>query len=128
MKKYCFLLLLGLFSAVLLTGCRSVKMSSEDIEVPELYRKEIAILHSDAPPNSEAKYKAAKRLNEKLDFYFTRDVSTLDKIFSSADARVDVQNATDQMIMFYYQYKDRSIRLCFYRFGDDITKVEIFEK
>ncbi|MGE4564107.1 MAG: hypothetical protein AB7F32_04495 [Victivallaceae bacterium] len=122
------ILLLGALFALLLAGCRTAKLSSEDVEVPELYRKEIAILHSDAPPNSEAKYLAAKRLNDNLDFYFTRDVSTLDKIFSSADARVDVQNATDQMIMFYYQYKDRSIRFCFYRFGDDITKVEIFEK
>lgn len=122
------ILLLGALFALLLAGCRTAKLSAEDVEVPELYRKEIAILHSDAPPNSEAKYLAAKRLNDNLDFYFTRDVATLDKIFSSADARVDVQNATDQMIMFYYQYKDRSIRLCFYRFGDDITKVEIFEK
>lgn len=127
MQKSRFLLLGALF-ALLLAGCRTAKLSSEDVEVPELYRKEIAILHSDAPPNSEAKYLAAKRLNEKLDFYFTRDVATLDKIFSSADARVDVQNATDQMIMFYYQYKDRSIRFCFYRFGDDISKVEIIEK
>lgn len=122
------ILLLGALFALLLAGCRTAKMSSEDVEVPELYRKEIAILHSDAPPNSEAKYLAAKRLNDNLDFYFTRDVATLDKIFSSADARVDVQHATDQMIMFYYQYKDRSIRFCFYRFGDDISKVEIFEK
>ena len=111
-----------------IAGCTTTKIPSEDIEVLKIYRPEIAILHSSLPSNSKEKYEAAKTLADNIDFSYTRSVQTLDEIFSATDARVDVPNATDQMLMFYYQYRDRSIRFCFYRFGDVITKVEIIEK
>ncbi len=123
------LALLACGAALLFAGCASTqKIASEDIEVPKLFRAEIAVLHSNLPPNSKEKYMAAKTLHQNIDFTLTRDVSTLDTIFSAVDARTDMRNAADQMLMFYYQYENKSIRFCFYRFGDYITKVEIIEK
>lgn len=109
-------------------GCSTAKLASEDIDVLRIYGPEIAVLHSSLPPNSREKYNAAKTLVDNIDFSYTRNVQTLDAIFSSRDARVDAQNAADQMLMFYYQYDAHSIRFCFYRYGDIITKVEIIEK
>ena len=113
-----------------LSGCitGSAKIPSEDLDVLKLYRQEIAVLHSELPPNSEGKYRAAKKLLDNVDFTYTRSVETLDDIFSSRDARVDAPSAANQMIMFYYQYKDQSVRFVFYRYNNMITRVETYEK
>ncbi len=126
--KQSLLLLVAAALLSLIAGCTTTKIPSEDIDVLKIYRPEIAVLHSSLPPNSKEKYEAAKVLADNVDFSFTRSVQTLDEIFSAVDARVDVPNAADQMLMFYYQYRDHSIRFCFYRYGDTITKVEIIEK
>lgn len=115
---------------LLVAGCSStpVKMPVEDLEVLHVYKDDIAVLKSDLPPNSREKYEAAKRLRENVDFSFAREVQTLDKIFGTRDARVDRPNAREQMLMFYYQYKNKSIRFCFFRYDNFIVKTEIIEK
>ena len=110
-------------------GCvAKQKMPSEDLEVLTLYKDEIAILHSQLPTNSEAKYNAAKRLHDNVDFTYTRTVQTLDEIFSSVDAKVDNPNSNNQMLVFYYQYGDRSIRFIFHRYQNFVDRVEVVER
>ena len=112
-----------------IAGCRSAqKLPSEDLDVLKLYKDEIAILHSELPTNSKAKYEAAKHLNDNVDFSYTRSVQTLDAIFSSVDARVDNPNSNAQMLVFYYQYGDHSIRFIFHRYMNFIDRVEVVEK
>ncbi len=112
----------------LLCGCAGTKLPSEDLEVLTKYASEIAVLKSNLPTNSSEKYDAVKKLMRHVDFSFTREVQTLDKIFNARDARVDRPGAIDHMIMFYFQKGNRSVRLCFYRYGDIVNKVEIIEK
>ncbi len=118
---------LAAVSAFAMTGCSTPKLPSEDIEVPVLYADAIAVLKSNLPANSREKYEAAKYLLDKVDFSFTREVQTLDKIFNPRDAFVDRPKSAEQMIMFYFQYKNKSVRFCFYRYIDVVTKVEIIE-
>ena len=120
---------LGLVLLGGIAGCASrQKIPSEDLDVLKLYKDEIAILHSELPTNSKAKYEAAKRLNDNVDFSYTRSVQTLDAIFSSVDARVDNPNSNAQMLIFYYQYGDHSIRFIFHRYMNFIDRVEVVEK
>jgi hypothetical protein len=130
MKKH-LLHLLALFSLLFAAGCTTPdveKLPSEDIEVLTRFKNEIAVLHSDLPPNSAEKYRAAKTLAANVDFSFTRQVSTLDQLFSSVDARVDKPRSINHMITFYYQHGDRSIRFVFYRYNNYVTSSEIIEK
>lgn len=107
-------------------GCRSGKMTSEDVEIKTRFAGELAVLHSTKyRPNSKEKYEAAKTLYENVDFSFTRSVETLDVIFTTLDARVDKRDFNDQRISFTYQYGDKFIRFIFYRSGDRILNTEI---
>ena len=129
MKKLRSMWLAVALLTVLLSGCATAKLSSEDIEVMTRFSREIAVLHDPSlPPNSREKYEAAKTLVDYVDFSFTTDVSVLDQIFSSVDARVDQRNTSNQVLMFYYQYQDRSIRFLFYRFKNTIVRVEVIER
>lgn len=128
MKKN-FLLLAGLFGLAVLTGCSTPRLPAEDIEVLTVCSSEIATLQSkDIPPNSKEKYEAAKSLLEKVDFSYIRRVETLDSIFSAVDARVDAPNAQSQVLSFYYQYQNKSIRFLFSRYNNIVTRFEVIEK
>jgi len=129
MVRFINFMVVALVVMVIGGGCTTrQKMPSEDLEVLTLYKDEIAILHSQLPTNSEAKYKAAKRLHDNVDFTYTRTVQTLDEIFSSVDAKVDNPNSNNQMLVFYYQYGDRSIRFIFHRYQNFVDRVEVVER
>ncbi|MBQ4106392.1 MAG: hypothetical protein IJC73_02295 [Lentisphaeria bacterium] len=129
MVRFINFMVVALVVMVIGGGCATrQKMPSEDLEVLTLYKDEIAILHSQLPTNSEAKYKAAKRLHDNVDFTYTRTVQTLDEIFSSVDAKVDNPNSNNQMLVFYYQYGDRSIRFIFHRYQNFVDRVEVVER
>ena len=127
MKKY-----LSTFAAVLLmmfaAGCVAEKLPAEDLDVLTVCKPEIEVLHSRAySANSKEKYLAARSLLRKVDFSYTRRVETLDAIFSSIDARVDNPKAREQVLNFYYQYQNRSIRFVFHRFNNVVTRFEVIE-
>ena len=80
------------------------------------------------PRTAGKKYEAAKSLLNKVDFSYIRRVETLDAIFSSLDAQVDNPNSRAQTLIFYYQYKDSSIRFIFSRYNNIVTRFEVIEK
>lgn len=132
MMKKCLVLGLAAMAISFAAGCGTVgkpaRLSSEDLEVLTRFAREIEILHSNLPPNSAEKYYAAKTLADHVDFSFTRRVGTLDSIFSSVDARVDNPRSTSQMLNFYYQYDNKSVRFVFYRSYDLVVSSEVIEK
>ena len=126
MKRCLWIVAVGLLWTVV--GCVAEKLPSEDLDVLTVCKPEIEVLQSKAyPANSKEKYLAARSLLRKVDFSYTRRVETLDAIFSSLDARVDKPNSRDQVLNFYYQYQDRSIRFVFHRHDNVVTKFEVIE-
>ena len=127
MKKHLLVLIAGTL-LLLAAGCVAEKLPSEDLDVLTVCKPEIEVLHSKAyPANSKEKFLAARSLLRKVDFTYTRRVETLDAIFSSLDAHVDRPNARDQVLNFYYQYQNRSIRFVFYRHDNVVTRFEVIE-
>ena len=128
MKNLFSILAAGLLMTAL-AGCATELLPSEDLDVLTVCRAEINVLQSpDIPPNSKQKYEAAKALLSKVDFSYTRRVETLDAIFSSVDARVDNPQSRTQVLSFYYQYGNRSIRFVFHRYNNIVTRFEVIEK
>ena len=126
MKKHLFFLAAGLLP--FLAGCAAGKLPAEDLDVLTVCKPEIEVLHSRAySANSKEKYLAARSLLRKVDFSYTRRVETLDAIFSAQDARVDKPGGREQVLNFYYQYQDRSIRFVFHRYNNIVTKFEVIE-
>ena len=127
MKKHLLVLIAG--TLLLAAGCVAEKLPSEDLDVLTVCKPEIEVLQSKAyPANSKEKFLAARSLLRKVDFSYTRRVETLDAIFSSLDAHVDKPNARDQVLNFYYQYQNRSIRFVFHRHDNVVTRFEVVEK
>ena len=119
----------AVFLMMILSGCMTERLPAEDVEVLDVCRQEISVLQSQKyTPNSREKYEAAKSLLKKVDFSYTRRVETLDAIFSSLDAQVDNPNSRAQTLIFYYQYKDSSIRFIFSRYNNIVTRFEVIEK
>ena len=124
-----FRIFVAVFSVALLAGCVTEKIPAEDLDVLTVCRREIATLQSpEISPNSKLKYDAAKSLLDKVDFSYIRRVETLDAIFSSVDAQVDKPNSRSQVLSFYYQYGNRSIRFVFSRYNNIVTRFEVIEK
>ena len=114
---------------LLAAGCVSEKLPAEDIDVFTVCKEEIAVLQNRSlRPNTREKYEAVQSLLSKVDFNYIRRVETLDAIFSSADARVDNPKSASQVLNFYYQYKDHSVRLVFHRYRNSVIKFEVIEK
>ena len=130
MKK---LLFAPILAAMMLffCGCISTndKLPSEDIEVLDKHRDIIAILRSPRiPPNSEAKYNAAKALIKHVDLYFTRETQTVDKLFYHRDAMVDAPGSDNPVFTFTYMHENKILRIRFFTYKKFITRVEITEK
>ena len=124
-----FLLLLCAASVLLLAGCASERLPSEDIEAPRLYSGLIRILKDpELKPNSREKYEAVKALMKKVDFTFTRETKTINEYFSPADALIDLPDVVDRRITFNFQYRDHYIRLIFFTYLNFVVRVDIIEK
>ena len=129
MKKFSILFAVAL-TGVLFSGCASMtdKLPSEDIEVLTEYSDTIAILRNPSiPPNSKAKYEAAKALIDNVDLYFTRETRTVDSLFYHGDAQVDGVETENPTFTFMYQYADKFIRIRFFTYRMFIVRVEIRE-
>jgi len=120
---------LAAVAVFVIAGCASTeKMPSEDIEVPVLYADLIQVLKNpELPPNSREKYEAAKAINQKVDFYLTRETKTLNDIFFHGDAIIDTPNRRDRTITFNYQYGDKYIRFSFFADMNFVLRVDIKE-
>jgi len=126
MKKYFFP---AAAAVLLLAGCATERLPSEDIEVPVVCADIIKVLKDPSiGPNSRQKYEAAKALVKKVDLTFTRETSTLNEIFHHKDALIDFPDLPDRTITFNYQYRDNYIRFQFRTFRNFVTRVDITEK
>lgn len=111
------------------SGCATVKLPSEDIEVLTKYSDIIAILKSDKfSADSKEKYDAAKELAEKVDLYYTRELSTVNKLFNYKDMLVDARDNDNPVFSFNYRYRDHYIRFRFFSHKMFVTRVEVTEK
>ena len=114
---------------LLSAGCASDKLPSEDIEALTKYSDIIKVLKSDEfKPDSKEKYDAAKELVQKVDFYFTRELSTVNAFFNYKDMLVDAKNQDNPVFSFNYRYRDHYVRLRFFSHKMFVTRVEITEK
>lgn len=128
----------GVFALLLLSGCyvsedntpvRDGRLPSEDIEVLTKYVDLIAVLKDPLIPcNSKEKYKAAKKLIEKVDLTFTRETKTVNELFYYGDALYDDVNAEARNITFNYQYGDNYVRIIFHTFRNFVLRVDVLEK
>ena len=114
---------------VLLAGCATERLPSEDLEVPVVCADIIKVLKDPSiGANSRQKYEAAKSLVKKVDLTFTRETATLNEIFYHKDALIDFPDLPDRTITFNYQYRDNYIRFQFRTFRNFVTRVDITEK
>ena len=126
MKRYFFP---AAAAVLLLAGCATERLPSEDIEVPVVCADIIKVLKDPSiGPNSRQKYEAAKALVKKVDLTFTRETATLNEIFYHKDALIDFPDLPDRTITFNYQYRDNYIRFQFRTFRNFVTRVDITEK
>ena len=126
MKRYFFP---AAAAVLLLAGCATERLPSEDIEVPVVCADIIKVLKDPSiGPNSRQKYEAAQALVKKVDLTFTRETSTLNEIFYHKDALIDFPDLPDRTITFNYQYRDNYIRFQFRTFRNFVTRVDITEK
>ncbi len=120
------------FSALALLficGCAVTRLPSEDIEVLSKYADIVSVLKSpDLRPNSREKYEAAKKLVKYVDLHFTRETSTVDKLFFHRDAAVDNPGGDDPTFTFTYLWENKMVRIRFFTFRMFVTRVEITEK
>ncbi len=117
------LLFAGLVTLVF-AGCATEKIPVEDPIVFTEYAKEIAVLRDPMlTSNSEEKFKAAEFIADNVDFSFTRNVATLDKLFLASEAAT---NGVE--IVFQYAYQDRIIQFRFRRYDNIILFAEVVKK
>ena len=117
-------------AALIISGCFSAqeKLPSEDIEVYEKYADLIKVVKDPKlSANTEQKYLAVKELVSKIDLHFTRETSTVDKLFYFRDATVDGLDTETPTFTFLYQFENKFIRIRFFTCRMFITRVEIKE-
>jgi hypothetical protein len=120
-----FLTLLSL----MISGCATKRLPSEDIEAPRLNASLIEILKDpQIPVNSKEKYDAIRALLKKVDFSFTRETKTINEFLSPRDAIIDLPEAVDRRITFNYQYQNKFVRLVFFTYRNFVVRVDIIEK
>ena len=120
-----FLTLLSL----MISGCATKRLPSEDIEAPRLYASLIETLKDPRiPTNSKVKYDAIRALMKKVDFTFTRETKTINEFLAPGDAIIDLPDAVDRRITFNYQYQNKFVRLVFFTYRNFVVRVDIIEK
>lgn len=128
MKKIWLLLLSGV-GLLMLAGCATEKLPSEDLEVVTLYKEQITTLKNPKlPTNGKEKYEAAKYLIDHVDFSYTRNIDTVDNIFYYPDAYVDDPRKINHTITFNYRYENRYVRIIFYRYDNLVVRTDVIEK
>ncbi|MCP3965158.1 MAG: hypothetical protein GY750_16760 [Lentisphaerae bacterium] len=125
--KLCAFATVTCFSVWFATGCATAKLPAGDIDTYTKYARQISILHDkQLRSNTQEKYEAALTIAKGIDFSYCREVKTLDKIFGGKhDAKLGDYVNNMQVIIFYYQYKAKSIRFVFQRYKNAIIKSEI---
>lgn len=105
-------------------GCATEKIPVEDPVIFTEYAKEIAVLRDPMlTQNSEEKFKAAEFIADNVDFSYTRNVATLDKLFLASEAAT---NGVE--IVFQYAYQNRIIQFRFRRYDNIILFAEVVKK
>ncbi|MDD3153361.1 MAG: hypothetical protein PHS41_00725 [Victivallaceae bacterium] len=116
-------------AAILFLGGCATPLPPMDIDVPTVCKNEIQTLQNPAiKRNTEEKYRAAKSLVRKIDFTFLPDLPTVEKIFGRRDAVIDRADDENQVIIYYYTWKNHFVRVAFWRYKHLITKCEIKEE
>ncbi len=113
--------------AVFVGGCNTEpkKIPCNDVDVPKRFEREIYVLKSSTlTSESEAKFKAARRLYQGVDFSFARDTKTLVDIFGTANAHKGRTEDSD-IIIFQYNWQKEYIRFAFMGSGTVITSSEV---
>jgi len=129
MKKTIGFVVGATFAMLILAGCSTKRLPSEDIEVPQLYPEEIAILKNPSiSPNSKEKYDAIKSLIQKVDFTFTREAKTINDLLYYGDGVADSTGRPDRTITFNYQYGDHYVRLVFALYTTVVVRADVIEK
>ncbi len=117
-------LLIAAAVTLIAAGCATQKIPVEDPVIFTEYAKEIAVLRDPMlAPNSEAKFKAAEFIADNVDFSYTRNVATLDKLFLASEAST---NGVE--IVFQYAYKNDIIQFRFRRYDNIILFAEVVKK
>ena len=129
MKTF-FTIAVSLLAALILSGCFTTKekLPSEDLEVFEQYADLIKVIKDPKlPSNTEKKYQAVKELISEVDLHYTRETSTVDKLFHFRDATIDGLDTETPTFTFLYQFKNKFVRIRFFTCRMFITRVEIKE-
>ena len=114
---------------ILLCGCATEKLPSEDIEVLTRHKDIIDVLKSNKfSTNSKEKYEAAKKLAKHVDFSFTRELKTVNSLFNYRDMLVDNQRRESPVYTFNYRYGDNYIRFRFFSHRMFVVRAEVTEK
>ncbi len=120
-------LVAALMLAAFAGGCNTEpkKIPCNDIDVPKRFEREIYVLKSPTlNAESEAKFKAARRLYQGVDFSFARDTKTLVDIFGTTDAHKGRSDDSD-IIIFQYNWQKEYVRFAFMGSGTVITSCEV---
>ena len=122
--KVFFAVLAGVL--ILTSGCVTEKLPSEDIEALEKYKDTIAVLkNNNFSADSKEKYEAACKLEKLVDFYYTRELKTVNAFFDYRDMLVDDPSKDSPVFSFNYRYGDKYIRFRFFSHKMFVTRVEI---
>ncbi len=107
--------------------CSTAKLPAGDIDIYSHYASQISTLHDKRiSSNTKAKYEAALAIARGVDFSYCREVKTLDKIFGGThDAKLGEYVNNMQLVIFYYQYKSKSVRFVFQRYKNAVINFEI---
>lgn len=129
MRKIGIFVLVFSVAAMMLTGCRTKRLASEDLEVQELYADDIAVLKDpNLHCNSKEKYEAAKHLVSKVDFTMTRESKTLDELLYYGDAIVGTPGQEVREVAFQYEYQDKIVRLTFMLVRNFVVRAEELQR
>ena len=111
-------------------GCASEeKLPAEDLEVLQVYEKEIKVLQDPKiPRNSREKYEAAKVLADNVDFTLLRELNTMNAIFYHGDAMIDTPEQPDRSIAFYYPCEGHHVRFIFHTYGTWVLRAKVDQK
>ncbi|QSH40400.1 hypothetical protein P0136_13465 [Lentisphaerota bacterium ZTH] len=126
--RFCALMTLTCTALWLMSGCAATpKLPAGDIDIYTRYAGAISVLHNrKLASNTREKYEAALQIARGVDFSYCREVKTLDKIFGGKhDARLGEYVHDMQLVIFYYQYRTKSVRFVFQRYKNAIVKAEV---
>ena len=123
MKKIGLALAVG--AALFAVGCVNQIPVEDPVALTEC-ADQIKVLQDPLiPANSEAKHAAATKLADHVDFTYARNVKTLLKFFSAADAHVSEDGG---ILVFSYPYREHDVQFRFRCSGTTIVTSDVLVK